>query len=147
MCALPRIVCMCNCVMKTQPFGAVSVASAVECAGLVATMAKVTARSAGGARLWSTTTIADASVRMLEHCGGFVGGSALHSRAEYKYWDPVRVGTDGTRRVLDVTCTDKQGKEHVIHECVLVTRSVQSDSASLQRQTSETSSMRPLHTP
>ena len=27
-------------------------------------------------------------------------------RAEYKYWDPVREGTDGSRRVPDVTCVD-----------------------------------------
>ena len=48
---------------------------------------------------------------MLKHCGGFVEGSV---KAEYKHWDPVRIGTDGTRRVPDVTCTDKQGKEYVI---------------------------------
>ena len=26
-------------------------------------------------------------------------------QAEYKYWDPARVGTDTTRRVPDVVCT------------------------------------------
>ena len=66
-------------------------------------------------RGWNKTlvhhTIVDALVRMLKHCGGFVEGSI---KSEYKYWDPARVGTDGTRRVPDVTCTDKQGKEYVI---------------------------------
>ena len=56
-------------------------------------------------------TIVDALVRMLKHCGGFVEGSI---KSEYKYWDPARVGTDGTRRVPDVTCTHKHGKEYVI---------------------------------
>ena len=26
--------------------------------------------------------------------------------AEFKYWDPARVGTDGTRRVPDLLCTN-----------------------------------------
>ena len=35
--------------------------------------------------------------------------------AEYKYWDPARVGTDGTRRVPDLLCTNPRTQvEYVI---------------------------------
>ena len=54
-------------------------------------------------RQWARTlvhhTIVDALVRFLKDVG-MVG-----VRAEYKYWDPARVGTDTTRRVPDVVCT------------------------------------------
>ena len=36
-------------------------------------------------------------------------------QAEVKYWDPARIGTDGSRRVPDVTCTNpRTGVEYVI---------------------------------
>ena len=41
-----------------------------------------------------------ALVRFVKDCG------MVDVRAEFKYWDPARVGTDGTRRVPDLLCTN-----------------------------------------
>ena len=41
-----------------------------------------------------------ALVRFVKDCG------MVDVSAEYKYWDPARVGTDGTRRVPDLLCTN-----------------------------------------
>ena len=36
-------------------------------------------------------------------------------QSEVKYWDPVRIGTDGSRRVPDVTCVNpRTGVEYVV---------------------------------
>ena len=36
-------------------------------------------------------------------------------KKEYKYWDPARVGKDGSRRVPDVTCVNPNtGTEYVL---------------------------------
>ena len=63
----------------------------------------------GGRALWSTTPyIVDALCRFLKDCG-------MDSvQSEVKYWDPVRIGTDGSRRVPDVTCVHpRTGVEYV----------------------------------
>ena len=64
-------------------------------------------------RGWSRTmvhnTIVDALCRFLKDCG------MENVQAEVKYWDPARIGTDGSRRVPDVTCTNpRTGVEYVI---------------------------------
>ena len=41
-----------------------------------------------------------ALVRFVKDCG------MVDVSAEFKYWDPARVGTDGTRRVPDLLCTN-----------------------------------------
>ena len=54
-------------------------------------------------------TIVDALVRFLKDCG------MVEVKKEYKYWDPARVGKDGSRRVPDVTCVDPNtGTEYVL---------------------------------
>ena len=45
-------------------------------------------------------SVVDALVRFLKDVG------MINVKAEFKYWDPVRVGTDATRRVPDVICTN-----------------------------------------
>ena len=54
-------------------------------------------------------TIVDALCRFLKDCG-------MDSvQSEVKYWDPVRIGTDGSRRVPDVTCVNpRTGVEYVV---------------------------------
>ena len=42
----------------------------------------------------------DALTRFLKDCG------MVEVKKEYKYWDPARVGKDGSRRVPDVTCVN-----------------------------------------
>jgi len=64
-------------------------------------------------RQWAKTlvhnTLVDAVVRFCKDCG-MVG-----VQAEVKYWDPRRVGSDGSRRVPDVVCTHPHtGVEYVI---------------------------------
>ena len=55
-------------------------------------------------RQWAKTlvhhTIVDALVRFLKGCG------MVDVKKEYKYWDPAREGTDGSRRVPDATRSD-----------------------------------------
>ena len=45
-------------------------------------------------------TIVDALVRFLKDCG------MVDVKKEFKYWDPAREGSDGSRRVPDATCVD-----------------------------------------
>ena len=64
-------------------------------------------------RQWAKTlvhhTIVDALVRFLKDCG------MVDVKKEYKYWDPAREGTDGSRRVPDATCVDPHtGTEYVL---------------------------------
>ena len=66
-------------------------------------------------RQWTKTlvhnTLVDALVRFVKDCG------MVDVRYEFKYWDPVRVGSDGSRRVPDVVlvCTHPHsGIEYVI---------------------------------
>ena len=64
-------------------------------------------------RAWQRTmahnTIVDALCRFLKDCGMEGVGSEL------KYWDPARVGKDGSRRVPDVVCTHpRTGVEYVL---------------------------------
>ena len=64
-------------------------------------------------RGWSRTmvhnTIVDALARFLKDCG------MDNVRREVKYWDPARIGSDGSRRVPDVTCTHpRTGVEYVV---------------------------------
>ena len=64
-------------------------------------------------RAWQRTmahnTIVDALCRFLKDCG--MDGV----QAEFKYWDPARVGKDGSRRVPDVVCTHpRTGVEYVL---------------------------------
>ena len=64
-------------------------------------------------RQWTKTlvhnTLVDALVRFVKDCG------MVDVRYEFKYWDPVRVGSDGSRRVPDVICTHPHsGIEYVI---------------------------------
>lgn len=64
-------------------------------------------------RQWAKTlvhhTIVDAIARFVRDCG------MTKIRTEFKYWDPVREGTDGSRRVPDVTCLDpRTNTEYVI---------------------------------
>ena len=48
-------------------------------------------------------------MRFLKDCG------FVDVQYEFKYWDPVRVGSDGSRRVPDVVCTHPQSDvEYVI---------------------------------
>ena len=54
-------------------------------------------------------TIVDALTRFLKDCG------MVEVKKEYKYWDPARVGKDGSRRVPDVTCVNPNtGTEYVL---------------------------------
>ena len=54
-------------------------------------------------------TIVDALVRFLKDC------EKVEVKKEYKYWDPARVGKDGSRRVPDVTCVNPNtGTEYVL---------------------------------
>ena len=47
--------------------------------------------------------------RFLKDCG------MVEVKKEYKYWDPARVGKDGSRRVPDVTCVNpNNGTEYVL---------------------------------
>ena len=46
-------------------------------------------------------TIVDALARFLKDCG------MDNVLSEVKYWDPARIGSDGSRRVPDVTCTSQ----------------------------------------
>ena len=67
----------------------------------------------GPKRQWAKTlvhhTIVDALARFVTDCG------MTNVRKEFKYWDPVREGTDGSRRVPDVTCVDpRTNKEYVL---------------------------------
>ena len=51
----------------------------------------------------------DALTRFLKDCG------MVEVKKEYKYWDPARVGKDGSRRVPDVTCVNPNtGTEYVL---------------------------------
>ena len=64
-------------------------------------------------RGWSRTmvhnTIVEALCRFLKDCG------MDNVQAEVKYWDPARIGKDGSRRVPDVTCTHpRTGVEYVV---------------------------------
>ena len=64
-------------------------------------------------RAWQRTmahnTIVDALCRFLKDCG------MEGVRAELKYWDPARIGKDGSRRVPDVVCTHpRTGVEYVL---------------------------------
>ena len=53
--------------------------------------------------------LVNALVRFVKDCG------MVDVSAEYKYWDPARVGTDGTRRVPDILCTNPHTQvEYVI---------------------------------
>ena len=64
-------------------------------------------------RGWSRTmvhnTFVDALCRFLKDCG------MDNVMSEVKYWDSARIGSDGSRRVPDVTCTHpRTGVEYVI---------------------------------
>ena len=65
------------------------------------------ASATGGARISAIclqhvvhNTVVDALCRFLKDCG------MDDVQAEVKYWDPARIGTDGSWRVPDVTCTN-----------------------------------------
>jgi hypothetical protein len=67
-------------------------------------------------RQWAKTlvhnTLVDAVMRFCKD-GWMVGW--LDVQSEVKYWDPRRVGSDGSRRVPDVVCTHPHtGVEYVI---------------------------------
>ena len=68
-------------------------------------------------RQWTKTlvhnTLVDALVRFVKDCG------MVDVRYEFKYWDPVRVGSDGSRRVLLEDCLEplqRAGIDSVVNQ-------------------------------
>ena len=64
-------------------------------------------------RQWTKTlvhnTLVDAVMRFCKDCG------MVDVQSEVKYWDPRRIGSDGSRRVPDVVCFHPHtGVEYVI---------------------------------